>query len=267
MAPMKTALVTGASQGIGEKIAFGLAEKGYSLILVARNETKLQNVQRALASKFPQGQFSFFSVDLTLAEARKKLCDQISDLDVLVNNAGKGDFGNFLEIPFKNHMETFDLNCTAPTDLIYRLLPKLLNKKGSTIINISSLAAFQPMPYFSLYAASKAYLSSLSVALDYEFSSQGLKIIDVCPGGVRTEFMGRSGMGADLEANMGKFLMTPDGVAKAVVSAVTQGGLTYIPGFLNKFSYLLQVLLPKKILRHYIAQTYRRYLPNNGARR
>jgi len=225
------ALVTGASGGIGEEIAKVLAAKKHDLVLVARNRAKLEALAASLAAQHGV-KAEAVALDLTDPAAPERLAGR--SVDVLVNNAGIGTFGPFAESELKAELAQIQLNVTALTHLTKLLLPGMLARKRGRILNVASLAAFQPGPLMAVYYATKAYVLSFSEALSNELKGTGVTSTCLCPGGTRTDFMERARMG-DPEA-VKKFagMMDASVVAKKGVAGMMKGKRLVIPGFTNK---------------------------------
>jgi uncharacterized protein len=189
---MPLALITGASMGIGEEFARQLAERGYDLILTARSEDKLQAIATDLRSEGVRIQV--IPGDLTDGALRQRLFVQSGAIDLLVNNAGFGDYGPLATVDRANQQTMIQLNVLALVDLTQLLLPGMIKRQSGAIINVASIAAFQPMPYLSVYAATKAFVLSFSEAIRAETRSQGIKVQCLCPGATETNFAAVSGL-------------------------------------------------------------------------
>lgn len=193
----KTALITGASGGIGLELAKLFGRDGYNLILVARSAEKLKQVSAEL-----QGQFgtkvNTIALDLAAASAAQVLCDRLQSdgftIDVLVNNAGFGAHGEFATMTEAEILGQIQLNITALTHLTRLLLPGMLARRSGKIMNVASTAAFQPGPLMAVYYASKAYVLSFSEALANEVAGSGVVVNCFCPGATDTGFQKRAGM-------------------------------------------------------------------------
>src|SRR5271156_4950090 len=184
----KTALITGASTGIGAEFARKLARRGMNVILVARSEDKLQ----ALASELKNIKATVIPLDLTLPDAAPTLKKKVAELglqvDLLINNAGFGTFGPFEEIDPKLEQQEIQLNVMALVDLTHAFIPAMLERGEGAIINLASVAAHQPVPYMSVYAATKAFVLSFSEALWAEYKDRGIRVLSLNPGATKTEF-------------------------------------------------------------------------------
>lgn len=187
----KTALITGASSGIGAEFARQLYACGYSLLLVARRTELLEKLKNELLQQ-RAGSISCFAVDLAKQEERRKFIHQIasSRVDLLVNNAGRGSFGFFEELSIDEELAMLELNVSATLDLAHAIIPQMKARRCGGIISLSSVAGFQPLPYMSTYAATKAFNFHHSIALREELRPFGVKVLIVCPGPTATEFGG-----------------------------------------------------------------------------
>ena len=188
---MKTALITGASGGIGETFAQELALRQMNLVLVARSQDKLQLLAQKLRSQY-KIDVDIIVQDLTAPNAAKAVFDRVNEkgiiIDLLVNNAGFGDYGDFAERDGEKQIKIVQLNILAIVDLTHYFLPGMRDRHLGGIINMASTAAFQPMPYFTVYAASKAFVLSFSEALWAENRRYNVNILAVCPGPSPTSF-------------------------------------------------------------------------------
>jgi uncharacterized protein len=184
-----TALITGASSGLGEIFARTLAARGCNLILTARSEAKLKELARHLADEFGISA-SVVAADLASPTGPQEVLAEIQGrsltVDLLINNAGFGVFERFLDAPLKRQQEEIQVNVQAPIVLSYGLAPGMVSRKRGGIINVSSSAAFQPLAGANLYAASKAFILYFSEALAQELAETGVNVLAVCPGPVDT---------------------------------------------------------------------------------
>ncbi|HJE50518.1 MAG TPA: SDR family oxidoreductase [Tessaracoccus flavescens] len=187
------AVVTGASSGLGVAYARRLARDGINVVLVARRADKLAVVAEELQRLGVQTKV--VPADLTLREARARVVDACRDLDVsyLINNAGIGVIGEFLDTDAREVSNQVELNITALTELTHAIVPCMVRRGSGAVVNVASTAAFQPMPTFSVYAASKSYVVRFTVALWEELRRTGVRAIAICPGPTDTEFFANAG--------------------------------------------------------------------------
>ena len=188
---MPTALITGASSGIGAAFAHELAKRRYDLVLVARSVAKLEQMAQQLQTQH-QVMVEVLVQDLTVPDAATKIFDKVNHkniaIDLLINNAGFGDFGLFSESSRTRQLEMIQLNVLALVDLTHQFLPLMKQRGSGSIINVSSLAAFRALPCLSIYAATKAFVLSFSESLWAENKKHGIRILALCPGRTDTEF-------------------------------------------------------------------------------
>ncbi len=186
------ALVTGASAGLGEEFAVQLAPRAGHLVLVARRVARMEQLARWVRAEFPATQVTVLAADLAASAERERLAAVLREHgltpDLLVNNAGLGDYGEFATAEWPKLEAMLRVNVEALTHLAHLLVPGMIGSGGGAIINVSSLASLMPIPDFAVYAATKAYVSSFSEALRIELREHGIPVLAVCPGPVHTEF-------------------------------------------------------------------------------
>src|SRR5579859_3419848 len=191
----QTALITGASFGIGAEFARIFAREGYSLVLVARSADKLRQLASEL-EKAHRTRSLILAVDLTEPGAPAYVLDQTTragtQVDVLVNNAGFGQYGLFADSELEECLRQIQLNVTTLTHLTRLYLPEMIERKSGRILNVASTAAFQPGPLMAVYFATKAYVLSFSEALANELAGTGITVTCLCPGATATEFHKRA---------------------------------------------------------------------------
>jgi short-subunit dehydrogenase len=230
----ETALITGASSGIGCELARVFAAHGSNLVLVARRREKLESLAQVLRAKHGV-EVTALSCDLTEPPATQWLEDQLRDrglaVDVLVNNAGFGAVGKFSELPIEHQLDMIRLNVVVLTDLTRRFLPQMLGRNHGAILNVASTAAFQPGPNMSVYFATKAYVLSLTEAIAHEVRDSAVQITCLCPGATVTEFGSQAGASNVLLFRLGP--MTADRVAKFGYRALRRGKKIAVPGVGN----------------------------------
>lgn len=186
------ALITGASAGLGEEFARQLAPHCGRMVLVARRKDRLLDLEERLQEVNPELEVGSLQVDLAMSGERSDMVRRLEGTDwmpdLLVNNAGLGDYGEFASADWGKLDRMIRVNVTALTHMTHAFLPAMLVQGRGAIVNVSSLAADLPIPDFGVYAASKAYVTSFSEALRVEVREKGVSVLAVCPGPVRTEF-------------------------------------------------------------------------------
>lgn len=245
----KTALITGASAGIGYELSKVFADNGYDLILVARNKQQLEQ----LADEILAGndiRVTVIAKDLSHHDAAQWLYDEVVgqalNVDVLVNNAGIATNGYFSDFEPAQHNQVLQLNITTLT-LLCRLFGNEMIKQGAGgILNVASTAAFQAGPFMATYYASKAYVLSLSEALNAEMKHKGVKVSVLCPGPTKTDFFQNNNMNSALLPSS-PHMMSAASVAMAGFRGLHRGKLIVIPGFINKVLALSVRFLPRSV--------------------
>jgi short-subunit dehydrogenase len=226
------ALVTGASAGIGEAFARALARRGMNLALAARREDRLRALADEL-SRTHRVRALVFAADLGEDGAAAALWEHASagrDIHLLVNNAGFGLKGPFAELPLERQAEMVRVNCIAPLVLAHRALGHMRGRGGG-IVNVASIAGYQPIPLMAAYAASKAFVISLSEALAEEARGAGVRVVTLNPGPVKTEFQAVAGTEV---RNRAPGIRTPEQVVEAALRGLEAGGGTVTPGLVNR---------------------------------
>lgn len=262
---MKTTLITGASGGIGEAFARRLAEERHNLFLVARSGEKLA----ALCEELKAGhgiEAQFFTLDLTERESDARLFEQTERLGLqiewLINNAGFGNFGEFADADLERELAMIDLNIRSLVALTHRYLKPMRERQNGTIINVSSTASFQPVPFMATYAATKAFVTSFSEAIWEENRSFGVKIIALCPGGTATNFFNEAGVGEKMPL---RALETPEAVVETALRGVRAGRSHIISGWSNYFAAQAGNFFPNSLIARIIGKVLRpRVQAENG---
>jgi uncharacterized protein len=248
---MPTALITGASSGIGLELASIAAADRHDLVLVARQRERLDSVGRGLAEEYGV-RVSVLSKDLTNPSAPAELGRELAERgiapDVLVNNAGIGVYGFFAETPLERELETLQVNIVALTHLTKLFLPGMLQRHRGRILNVASTAAFQPGPIMAVYYASKAYVLSFSEALSSECAGTGVTVTALCPGPTRTEFESRAGSPPGIAVRKKAFLMSASEVARDGWSGMKAGKRLVIPGFANRLLVQVERVTPRRLV-------------------
>ncbi len=241
----KTALVTGASSGIGLALATALANRGAHLIITARSEDKLQQLAAELRKK--GSQVHIFTSDLSQTGAAQNLFEQVEkaglQVDLLVNNAGFGKWGEFLEFERATYNEMLQLNINALTELCHLFIPGILQRGEGGIINLGSTASFIPVPFAAVYSATKAYVIMFTEALQGEYGERGLQCMTLCPGGTASNFAAVANPNIKITSG---FRDTPEFVAETGLKAFLKGDLYVITGASNKRVTILPRLFSRK---------------------
>jgi short-subunit dehydrogenase len=244
-----TALITGASGGLGEAFAEQLAQRGAHLVLVARSQDKLQALAQRLERQF-KITATILTADLASSSAVDQLVSTLKtsgiDIDLLINNAGFGVFQRFLETPLERQMEEIDVNVRAVVRLTHALAPEMVARNRGGVINLSSIAGFQPLAGANIYAASKSFVLLFSEALAQELVTTGLRVLAVCPGPVATGFF------ADKKPDLRRNQMDdPRAIVEEVLRAFDRGKRVLVPG---KLSVRLTALIPRLVPRALVVQ-------------
>jgi short-subunit dehydrogenase len=244
MAANGYALVTGASRGIGRRFAHALAARSQNVILVARSSEDLEQLGEDLRG---QHGVDVIVVEADLAEpgaagrVAHGVLDRQLDLDLLVNNAALVEHGGFLELSPEAHSRTIRLNVLALVELTRELVPSMMDRRRGAIINMSSISAFQPMPYFGVYAATKAFVTSFSLALAEEMRPFGITVVTLCPGPTRADSHDDSNFRSKVPPQ------PADEVVAAALDQVDRKGGMLIPRLINKTLVFGNRFLPYEI--------------------
>lgn len=256
----KTALITGASSGIGCEFAKILAARRYRTILVARREVLLLKLAGFLEREFEIRPIILVK-DLSSPKAAEEIFEELKQrniqIDVLINNAGFGDYGNFVESSRERINQMIGLNIKSLTELTHRFLPGMIKRKYGKVLNVSSLAAFQPGPMMAVYYASKAYVLSFSEAISEELNGSGVTVSALCPGPTESEFQ----KVAFLEGSrlfLPKNLPSSREVAEYGFKAMMAGKVVAIPGIGLKLAAFLVRLTPRALVRRAVKMLNRK---------
>jgi uncharacterized protein len=230
----KTALVTGASSGLGVDFARELAQRGARLVLVARREENLNKVQAEIKAAHPVDVITI-ALDLAAPDAPSALFDLLKQrrvqVDVLVNNAGFGVFGRELEIPWERTQQMLQLDIVALTHLTKLFVPDMVQRGFGYVLQVASIGAYQPSPGYGAYSAAKSYVLSFSEALNYELKGTGVSCTAVSPGVTATEFLQVAGQKTSLYQRT--LMMESRDVARMGVQAMLKRRSSIITGWLN----------------------------------
>ncbi|HEX2094070.1 MAG TPA: SDR family oxidoreductase [Longimicrobiaceae bacterium] len=241
------ALVTGASAGIGEAFARALAGRGMSLVLAARREDRLSALADELRRRYGV-EAAVIPADLGKPGAAGVLWLEATDgreIDLLVNNAGFGAKGRFDEVPLERQAEMVRLNCTAPMELMHLALQSMRPRRRGAVVNVASVAAFQPVPQLATYAASKAFLLTLSEAVAEECRGSGVRVLALNPGPVATEFQQVAGTEVTART-LG--VRTAEEVVDAALRALDRGRTSVTPGAVNYLGTVAARVFPRSVV-------------------
>ncbi len=252
-----TVVVTGASAGIGTELARELARRNYNLVLVARRAERLRELAEEL--RLSHGVHADVeTVDLTDAEARRELIARLEagerEVAGVCNNAGFGTIGTLLESDIEREQQVVRLNVEAVHHLTGAFIGPMVERGAGAILNVASIAAFQPLPGFATYAATKAFVQSFSEAVHSELGGTGVSVTCLCPGFTHTEFGENAGAGDEEEAMPGFLFGEASDVARAGVEAMVAGRRSAIPGLMNRASMIGGRITPRSLLLPLVRQ-------------
>jgi len=248
-------LITGASAGIGREFARQLADRAALLLLVARREARLRELQAELTARNPKLRVEIHTTDLSQPIAVKELLGWIEReglrIDLLINNAGLGDLGAFANADPARVEDMIEVNIAALTQLTLGLLPGMIERRQGGVLNVSSSASFLPIPNFAIYAATKAYVTSFSDALRIELRGRGVYVSALCPGPVPTEF-NQLALRHPVAARVKEpnFAQTPvTTVVAEALQGIERNQPIVIPGAVMKIGMFIVRMTPLPILR------------------
>lgn len=259
MKKFKRALITGASKGLGKEVATQLLLHCENLVLLGRDEPALINLKKDLKKNYA-GEIDIFVVDLMNNEDLEQVKRFSKPVDLLINNAGLGFVNEFTRMSEENLKSMLLVNNYALTILTHHFANKMLQQSGGQIINISSAAAFLPIPYFSVYSATKSYVLSLSHALDIELKSKGVRVKALTPGGIKTNFHVYAGMDDQQVKKSESMMASAQDTAKSVISLIQDEQNALTPGAPNKVLQFLSWLLPSGVAAQLAAKTYKKHV-------
>jgi short-subunit dehydrogenase len=241
------AVITGASSGIGKEFARQLAALGSDLVIVARRRDRLNELASELEAKY---QIKVACIDLDLCSPnsarllQEKAISEGGPITILINNAGVGRYGAFMDFPLEDHLATLQVNSTVPTELTYHFVKHMLSHgKKSYISQIASISAFQPVGNFTVYSGTKGYLRYFSETLAFELRKTNVSVTCICPGGTYTEFFHHSGQ--KITSSGHRTMMSAESVVRSSIQAMLKGKSVFVPGFLNKLACFAPRLLPR----------------------
>jgi short-subunit dehydrogenase len=242
------ALVTGASSGFGVDFARQLAAHGASLVLVARRAEQLNAVAAEIKKEYAVS-VQTIVMDLAVPDAPQALYDQLQQqgmhVNVLVNNAGFGVYGEFAGVPWASEKAMLDINIIALTHLTKLFLPDMLARKSGYILQVASIGAYQPSPMYGSYSAAKAYVLMMGEALNYELRHSGVSVTVVSPGVASTEFLKVSGQTTTLYQRL--MMMDSPSVARIGIESMLRRRPSVVPGMLNSLVAFSMRLMPRRM--------------------
>lgn len=245
----RTALITGASSGLGRVFAFRFAQMGYDLIITGRREDKLVTLAKEL-----QGRYGI-SVEYITAELSEdtdvckllKAVENHGHISVLINNAGFGAGKEFCSSELGCHMQMLQVHLVASLRLTYAVLPGMISRREGTIVNVSSLGAFMPAPGSSMYSATKLFLKSFTESLHMEVSHYGIKLHCLCPGFTHTDFHARRHGGRVPKSSFLMRWMEAEEVVDSCLKSLEKGRVVHVPGFFNRMLVRIVSLIPSSL--------------------
>lgn len=243
-------LVTGASKGIGLELARQFAKHGYSLILTATKENELGTAAEDIQKDF-NVPVRTVAADLLDAETPQKLHDALEaekiGIEILVNNAGLGHHGNFVDQPASNDLEMIRVNIGGLVRMTKTFLPAMVARRSGKILNTASIAGFMPAPQMAIYHATKAFVLSFTEALAEELKDSGVTVTALCPGATDTDFF-KTADAVDTTAFQKMQVMSPQEVAKGGYEALMSGDRVYVAGGMNKATVFMRRLMPDSMM-------------------
>ncbi|HEX8746441.1 MAG TPA: SDR family oxidoreductase [Pyrinomonadaceae bacterium] len=253
---MKTTLITGASSGIGETFARRLAAQGENLCLVARSEEKLAAICNELGREYGV-QAQYVAMDLTEGGAGARLFEESRkrglEVETLINNAGFGSMGDFLKLDIETELKMIDLNVKALVDLTYRFIAPMRERRRGAIINVASTAGFQPVPFMTTYAATKAFVLSFSIGLWEENRPFNVLVMALCPGVTETNFF----EAGQIDKPPMRGSQTPDEVVDVALKGLKRGRSHIISGWSNYLLTESERLVPRRLIARVVGKALR----------
>jgi uncharacterized protein len=246
---MKRTLITGASSGIGRALAFEFAARGHNLFITASDEAKLESVRAELLGAHSV-EVDCIAEDLRDPDAARRIAEASKpyEIEILVNDAGFGEHGKFWETELDTQMDVVKVNIEALTRLTHQFLRPMIERNEGRILNLGSIAGFQPGPLFAVYSATKAYVVSFSEALSDELKDTNVTVTCLCPGPVDTEFFRKADMlNTVVYQKMHGLMDTPETVAKAGYDALMSGDPLIVPGMINKIITFSRRIMTKQM--------------------
>ncbi len=258
----KTALITGATSGIGKAFAERLAAMGYDLILTGRRAQVIREAARKLEKEHRITATAIIA-ELSTEEGIRAVLAAIKKsggIDFLINNAGYGTDGLFKNLAIQEHLDMISVHVNASLRFIYAALPGMLAKKSGAIINVSSLAAYFPAPINGIYGGSKSFLKVFTESLHMEVRRSGVRVQALCPGFTHTDFHNKMGVEEELARNPNIFWMSAEQVADISLKCLKKCKVVCIPGFRNRVLWFVGRILPTGLYYRLIENLYKKYL-------
>ena len=257
---IRTALITGASFGIGEAFARQLAAEGTNLVITARSHDRLEALAGELRSKHGI-EVNVIAADLDQASAPQQIFDETEgrglQIDLLINNAGFGAVGDFIDLTLDKQMEMIRLNIDALVSLTWLFLQPMAERRAGAIMQVASTAAFQGIPYFAVYAATKAFVLSFGDALSAECGEYGVRVMTLCPGPTESNF--QTVAGTSNFKRGGRPVQTAAEVVEIGLKALKDGQPVSVPGFANRLMVVAQRFIPRKMVIKFASGLYRSF--------
>lgn len=248
MTDNKTALITGATTGIGNALAKCFAKNGYNLVIVARSQDELEKAAQEIKSEFKKDVYPI-AIDLFNPNAAKDLYNQVKakniQIDVLVNDAGQGQWGKFWEVDLDRHLEIVQLNICSLISLNHLFLKDMIARNEGKILNVGSVAGTVPGPLLGVYSATKAFVNSFSEALYNELKDTNITLTVLMPGVTESNFWEKADA-RDTKAGQGE-KATPESVAKVAFEALVKGDEKVVPGFMNNVQVVASGVTPTQV--------------------
>lgn len=257
-------LITGASSGLGEEFAMQLAPRARQLVLVARRSDRMRLVAGRITDRYPDTDIVIEVADLSDAQERKALLQRLAKQritpDLLINNAGLGDYGEFVTADWPKLESQLKVNIEALTHLSYALASAMIEQGKGAIINVSSLASLMPIPDFAVYAATKAYVTSFSEALRIELRAKGIPVLALCPGPVHTEFGAVAQRGSGEKKIPGRewFYVQKQQVVAEGIRALERGRARVFPHIKTAAAALVIAAVPMVLMRRLLSSRPRK---------
>lgn len=257
----QTALITGATSGIGKAFAERFAAMGYDLILTGRRRQIITEFARKLKKRY-RIQVTVIIAELTSEKGISSVITAIQEADrlsALVNNAGYGVEGLFKNLRAQEHLDMMTVHMSAPMRFMHAALPRMIERKNGIIINVASIGAFAPSPINGIYGGTKSFLVVLTESLHMEVRRHGVRVQALCPGFTRTDFHSKMGVEEELNKNKGIIWMTSERVTGISLKYLARGKVVCIPGLNNKLLYALTRLTPRRLYYRITEKLYSKY--------